>query len=112
MTNNLNKARLVLIFPFISISIILMHVWIIQRVLRFGNDTLISSYSLFNSSMIISFIGHIFLSIFGFVLYGSIRDKDFMSYKFILSTFVIIFILFVILAWIYFSSLISNEVWR
>jgi len=85
-----------------------MHFWTIQKIVNSNNYDVIPSNLLINRSMIFSFIGHILLMICGFVLYGSIRDKDFTSYRFVLGTYIILFILFFINSLLYFSSLIPN----
>lgn len=61
-----------------------MHYWMIRKILDINNYEVNLSNLIFNRSMIFSFIGHILLMICGFVLYGSIRDKDFISYRFVL----------------------------
>jgi len=68
--NNKNKSKLILIFPFVSISVIIMHLWIVQKALDFNNsNNQIPSYLIINRSTIISILGHFLMLIVGFVLY-------------------------------------------
>jgi len=81
------NSRLMLIFPFTSSIIVFIHFWIIQRFIDYNNNSLIPKYLLLNRSTIISILGHIFMMICGFVLYGSIRDKDFRNNKLIITIY-------------------------
>lgn len=86
--NKQYNPRLILIFPFISTIIVFIHFWIIQRFIDYNNSNdSIPKYLLLNRSSIISILGHIFMLICGFVLYGSVRDKDFRNNKLILTIY-------------------------
>lgn len=97
--NKQYNSRLILIFPFISTIIVFIHFWIIQEFIDYyKSNNLNPNYSILSNSTIISILGNIFMLLCGFVLYGSIRDKDFKNDRIIIIIYLTCFIMLLILS--------------
>lgn len=101
-----NNARRLLIFPFISFCILSLHIGFMNRILNisYSSGFLRSDNFIINEGLFISFFSHIFMILTGFVLYGTVRDKDFYNIKWVVWIYYIAFLTLIVFSIVYFLT--------
>lgn len=101
-----NNKRLLLFFPFVSFCILSLHVGLMNRIVNisYTNGFLYPDNFIINEGLFISFLSHIFMILSGFVLYGTVRDKDFYNINWVVCIYYIAFFSLIVFSIVYFFT--------